>query len=112
MQIKHLEKGFHYTDKELLIVARKLGKLATYCTRIKDESSLIRVDAERRNTEKKRDQVKVAITVDLPGKILRAESRRLDVVEAIDRCVDKLQPQLARYKELKMMKSKKDRKLR
>ena len=98
MQIKHFEKGFHYSDKELLIIARKIGKLADYCNRIKDESSLIRIDAEKRKTEKKRDQFKVAITVELPIKWLRAESRRTDVIEAIDRCTEKLQPQLERYK--------------
>ncbi len=93
----------------MLTIARKIGKLATYCARIKDVSSIIRIDAERRETEKKRDQVKVIISIDLPTKLLRAESRRFDVVEAVDRCIDKLQPQLTRYKELKMMNSKKQR---
>jgi len=102
MNITHLEKGFSYSDRELKKIARKLGKLATYCKRVKDESSYIRVESERRDTEKKNDQIKAAITVDLPGRILRAESRRPDPVEAVDRCVEKLEPQIKRYKERKV----------
>lgn len=100
MNIQHFEKGFHYNDKELLIVARKVGKLATYCKKIKDESSLIRIDAENRKTEKKRDAMKVSVTITLPKKVLRAESRKPDAVEGIDRCVEKLTGQLKKYKEL------------
>jgi len=80
--------------------------LATYCKRIKDESSIIRVDTERRSTKKDRDSLKMTITIDLPNKKLRAESRRLSVLEAIDRCMEKLEPQVKKYKE----KSQKDRK--
>jgi ribosomal subunit interface protein len=100
MNILHYEKNFQYTDETLLLLARKIGKLATYCKRLKDESSFIRVDAEYRNTKKERDQIKVTITVELPNKILRAESRRPDVVEAVDRCTEKLEPQLEKYKEV------------
>jgi len=100
MRIQHFEKDVHYNDKELLLLARKIGKLATYCKRLKDEASFIRVEAERRTTQKDRDAVKVMITVELPGKVLRAESRRAGVMDAIDRCIEKLAPQLKRYKEL------------
>ena len=106
MNIQHFEKGFHYNDKELLTVARKLGKLATYCKRVKDEGSYIRVDAEHRNTEKKRDAMKVSVTVKLPKKVLRAESRRPDVSEALDRCVEKLTGQMKKYKELHQQKGR------
>lgn len=99
MNIQHFEKGLSYSDQELLLLARKIGKLATYCKKLKDEASFIRVEAERRPTKKNRDQVKVMITVDLPGKTLRAESRRNKVIEAIDRAMEKLEPQLKRYKE-------------
>ncbi len=109
MNIQHFEKGFHYTPRELVIVARKLGKIATYCKRVKDASSSIRVDAERRGTKKQNDQIKVMITVELPKKVLRAESRRLDVVEAIDRCIEKLEPQVKRYKEINTARSKERR---
>lgn len=102
MNIQHFENGLHYTDTELLFIARKLGKLATYCRRIKDEASFIRVEAERRDTKKDRDQVKVMITVQLPGKVLRAESRRQQVTDAVDRAAEKLEPQLKKYKETKL----------
>jgi ribosomal subunit interface protein len=100
MNVQHFEKGFQYTDEQLLLIARKVGKLATYCRRIKDEASIIRVESDRRPTKKLRDQAKVMITVELPRKVLRAESRRPDPIEAVDRCIEKLEPQVKRYKEL------------
>ena len=100
MNIQHFEKNLHYTDTELLMVAKKLGKLATYCRSVKDESSIIRIEAERRPTEKRQDQVKVMINVDLPHKQMRAESRRASVLDAVERCVEKLEPQLKKYKDM------------
>jgi ribosomal subunit interface protein len=99
MNVQHFEKGLHYNDRDLLLLARKIGKLATYCKRVKDEASLIRVEAERRPTKKDRDQVKVMITVDLPGKQLHAESRRKTPIDALDRCIEKMEPQIKRYKD-------------
>ena len=99
MNIQHFEKGIVYNDQELLILAKKIGKLATYCKKLKDEDSAIRIEAERRPTKKNRDQVKVTVTVELPGKVLRAESRRNHVIEAVDRAMEKLEPQIKRYKE-------------
>ncbi len=101
MNIQHHEKNFQYTDREFMQIARKLGKLATYCKRVKDEGSFIRIDSERRSTKKERDQIKVAISVELPEKSLRAESRKWDVLEAVDRCIEKLEPQVKKYKELR-----------
>lgn len=112
MNIQHFEKGFHYTDKQLLEVARKIGKMATYCQKVKDESSYIRVDAEHRKTEKKRDAMKVSITVKLPKKVLRAESRRPEVIEGVDRCLEKLTGQLKKYKELHQKKGRVQKMLR
>lgn len=106
MNIQHIEKGFHYTDRQLITIAKKLGKMATYCEKVKDESSYIRIDAEYRKTEKKRDAIKVCITVKLPQKVLRAESRRPEVIEAVDRCIEKLKGQLKKYKELHQKKGR------
>lgn len=100
MNVQHFEKGFHYTDRQMLTIVRKIGKLATFCRSVKDEGSYIRLEAERRDTKKDRDQVKVTVTVQLPKKILIAESRRSDVIEAVDRCTEKLEPQLKKYKDL------------
>jgi len=100
MNVQHFEKGLHYNDRELLVLARKIGKLATFCKRLKNAESLIRVEAEHQPTKKVRDQVKVTITVDLPRKQFRAESRRPNAIEAVDRCTEKLEPQLKRYNEM------------
>ena len=99
MNIQHFEKGLHYSADELLNLARKLGKLATFCKKVKDEDSFIRVEAERRPTKKRRDEVKATVTVSLPRMSLRSESRRPQVIEAVDRCIEKLEVQLKRYKE-------------
>jgi ribosomal subunit interface protein len=98
MNVQHFEKGIVYTDKQLMMIARKIGKLATYCRKVKDEASAIRVEAERRDTKKERDQIKVMINVLLPHKMLRAESLKNDPLEALDRCIEKLEPQIEKYK--------------
>jgi len=100
MNVQHLEKGVFLSDRDLQVLARKIGRLATYCHRLKDESSLIRVESERRPTKKERDQVRVMITVTLPKKQLRAESRRGSPLDGVDRCIEKLEPQIKKYKEL------------
>ena len=99
MHIEHFEKGLRYSDRELLLLARKLGKLATYCKTLKNEASVIRVEADRRPTKKKQDEVTVTVTVELPRARLQATSRKQDVVEAVDRATEKIEPQLVRYKE-------------
>lgn len=99
MHVEHYEKGLRYSDRELLMLARKLGKLATYCKTLKDASSVIRVEAQRSPTKKRRDEVMVAITVELPKARLQAVSRKAEVIEAVDRAVEKMEPQLLRYKD-------------
>ena|SRR3989338_3775657 len=99
MHIEHFEKDLRYSDRELLVFARKIGKLATYCKYIKNDDSCIRVEAEKRDTKKNEDSIKVMITVELPKTILRAESRRKTVIDALDRCIEKIEPQVKRYKE-------------
>ncbi len=113
MHIEHFEKGVRYTDHDFLILARKIGKLATYCERLKNDDSRIRVEAVNRTTKKKEDHIKVLISIYLPQKTLHAESRHPTVIEALDRCVEKLEPQIKRYKELCAPKNrrKKGRKL-
>lgn len=106
MNIQHFEKGLHYSDKELLVVAKKLGKMATYCRRLKDEASMIRVEAEKRETKKAQDGVKVMITVELPKKMMRSESRKENIMEAFDRAIEKLEPQLIKYKEMRTRKQR------
>ncbi len=100
MHVEHFEKGVRYNDQDLILLAKKLGKLATYCRFLKDEGSKIRVEAERRDTKKDRDQVKVMVTVHLPKEILRAESRKYTPLEALDSCIDKLEEQVKKYKEM------------
>jgi len=110
MRLEHYEKGIQYTADDLLLVARKMGKLATYCSRLKDEASAIRVEAEKRETKKASDEIKVMINIELPGKMFRAESRKSTLREAIDRASEKLEPQLLKYKEMRTGKARGRRK--
>lgn len=100
MRIVHYEKGYTYADRERLLLAKKIGRLARYCERIKDEGSLITVETHCRDTKKQRDSVKVAIMIRLPEKSLRAESRRPRALDAADRCTEKLESQIEKYKEM------------
>ena len=98
MRIAHYEKGYFYTTRELLLLAKKVGRLARYCQKIKDEASLITVETVSRDTKKRQDSVKVMIMVTLPRKTLRAESRRPQALDAIDRCIEKLESPIEKYK--------------
>lgn len=100
MHIEHFEKGIRYNEDELLLLAKKIGRLATYCRFLKDESSSIRVEAQRRDTKKERDRVKVVITVSLPRKVYRVDSRKVQVLDAVDSCIEKLEEQLKTYKDM------------
>jgi ribosome-associated translation inhibitor RaiA len=82
------------------MIARKLGKLATYCRRLKDEGSSIRMESEARDTKKQRDHIKVMVNVVLPRKTFRVESRKATIIEALDSCIEKLEPQVKRYNEM------------
>lgn len=100
MRIVHYGKGYQYTDRERLLLAKKIGRLARYCERIKDEGSLITVETISRDTKKQWDSVKVVIMITLPHKTLRAESRRPEALDAVDRCTEKLESQVEKYKEM------------
>jgi ribosomal subunit interface protein len=109
MNIQHFEKGFTLNDTDLILFAKKIGKLATYCRKLKDEGSFIRVETEQRDTKKSQDSVKVMVTVHLPKKDLRVESRKNNALDALDSCIEKLEPQVKRYKEMTTGKGRKKR---
>ncbi len=100
MHVEHFEKNVRYNDGELILLAKKIGKLATYCRFLKDEGSSIRVEAEKRDTKKDRDQVKVMVTVRLPKKKFYVESRKYMPLEALDSCIEKLEGQIIKYKDM------------
>jgi ribosome-associated translation inhibitor RaiA len=112
MHVEHIEKGVRYSTDDLLLLAKKLGKLATYCRFVKDEGSVIRVEAEQRDTKKSRDQVKVSVSVYLPHKTLRAESRKFKALDAVDSCIEKLEEQVKWYKEMHSGRAKAHRSAR
>ena len=52
MHVEHFEKASATAIRTLILLAKKIGKLATHCKRLKDEGSSIRVEAEREDTKK------------------------------------------------------------
>ena len=100
INVTHLEKGYSYTEKERMMVAKKVGRLSRYSAKMQDESSEIRVETVSRDTKKERDSVKVMITVTLPKKVLRAESRKSKALDAVDSCCEKLESQIEKYKAM------------
>ena len=71
-----------------------------------DEGSIIKVETISRATKKRRDSVKVMVMITLPHKTLRAESRRMKALSAIDRCCEKLESQIEKYKEMHASREK------
>ena len=106
MKIQHFGKGISFNDAEATLLGRKIQKLVRYCNTVKDEGSILRLDTERRTTEKARDQVKVMLTVQLPRKTMRAESRRARILDALDRAIEKITPQIKKYKEMQTGKER------
>ena len=106
MHVEHSERGVRYSSEELILLAKKIGRLATYCRYIKDDGSVIRVEADQRDTKKSRDAVKVSVSIFLPHKTLRAESRKSHALDAVDSCVEKLEGQVKKYKEMHSGKEK------
>ena len=100
MRVEHFEKGISYSADDLILLAKKIGRLATYCRFLKDESSSIRVEATRRDTKKDGDQIKVMISVRLPKENFFVDSRKNNVLDAVDSCIEKLEDQVKRYKEM------------
>ncbi|HLC76024.1 MAG TPA: HPF/RaiA family ribosome-associated protein [Candidatus Peribacterales bacterium] len=112
INVTHLEKGYSYTEKERMMVAKKVGRLSRYSAKMQDESSEIRVETVSRDTKKERDSVKVMITVTLPKKVLRAESRKSKALDAVDSCCEKLESQIEKYKDAHGSPTKVTRKAR
>ncbi len=99
MNIQHHEVGFKLTDEERMHMAEKLGHLAHYCKYMMDESTKIFVSSELRDTEKAKDRMKVSITIEFHDHTERADSRREMLLASFDRCIEKLEPQVKRYKD-------------
>ncbi len=112
MKIVHYEQGIAYSAWERKMIAKKVGRLTRYCKRITDEGSIITVESRRRDTKKERDSVKVTIMITLPHRTLRAESRRPLALDAVDRCVEKLEGQVEEYKERHVLRQRRHLSLR
>lgn len=75
-------------------IEKKLGKLDRYLPDI-DE---IRVELSKEHTKNSQHSQVCQVTVHVKGSILRAEERAGDMRDAVDRVVDKMYRQIARYK--------------
>lgn len=94
MQFRIHGKNMQVTDWMESYVEKKLGKLDRYLPII-DET---RVELSVESTRNASDRQICQVTVHSKGTILRAEERSADMRDSIDRVVDKMHRQIARYK--------------
>ena len=94
MQLRIQGKNMQVTDWMQSYVEKKLGKLDRYLPNIEET----RVDLSVEKTKSANDSQVCQVTVHVKGAILRAEERAGDMRDAIDRVVDKMYKQIARYK--------------
>jgi putative sigma-54 modulation protein len=94
MQLRIHGKNMQVTDWMESYVEKKLGKLDRYLPNI-DET---RVELTVEPTRNAGDSQICQVTIHTKGSILRAEVRSSDMRDSIDRVVDKMYRQVARYK--------------
>ncbi len=99
MLLSIITKNYYLTVETNELLSKKIMRLTRYCERLKDESSTITVRIEGRDTKKRSDSVKVEVQIALPHKVLRAESRKNNVLDGLDSCLEKLEEQTKEYKE-------------
>jgi len=97
MQINFHQKSFHLSDSQKDYISAKIEQLSKYKI-MQDESVLARVDVEHQEHLSTDRKIVMAVTVQIPGETLRAESDCIAVEEGIDLIEEKLRHQLEKYK--------------
>ena len=92
-------KGMQLTDEEREYIETKMEKITQLAKRMKDESSVIRVEIHHDKTKSKEDEITCIITITIPKDTLRSEVQASIVTEAVDKAKKMLIPQIEKYKE-------------
>ena len=100
MQINFHQKGLRLSDRQQDYITAKLESLSIYKV-IEDPSVSARVDVEHREHIASDKKHFVAVTINVPHDVLRAETDCLTVEEGIDLLEAKLRAQLEKYKTVR-----------
>lgn len=83
-------------------IEEKIGSLAKFLTRFDAEGAVgARVEVGRTTRHHHKGLVfRAEVNIDVPGKVLRAETEDSDIRAAIDKAKDKLKREAEKYKEM------------
>lgn len=108
MQIKILAKQVEVTPSLKEYIEKKIGTISRFLSRFeKDGEKIVFIEIARTTRHHKQGEVYYAeATLELPGKILRAEYEHADPRAAIDQIKDVLKLEIKKYKDLKVFKGR------
>lgn len=84
--------------EQLQLIEAKVSHLADLAERIKDESSEIRVDLSHHQSRAAEDAYECHLTLFVPHAKMRAESRAESLENVVDQVIEKMKPQIEKYK--------------
>jgi ribosomal subunit interface protein len=97
MQINFHQKAIHLSDNQKDYISAKIEQLSKYKI-MEDPSVLVRVDVEFQQHLSSDKKILMAVTVNIPQDVLRAETDCIAVEEGIDLIEEKLRHQLEKHK--------------
>lgn len=97
MQVNFHQKSIHLSDAQKDYITEKVEMLQKFKV-MEDPSVVAKVDVEYFENASSDKKIQMAVTVNIPGTILRAEEAALTVESGIDLIEEKLRHQLERYK--------------
>lgn len=98
MQIKIHNKHMQLSSEQMELIEAKVAHLTDLADRIKDESSEIRVDLSHEQSRAAEDAYECHLTLFVPHATLRAESRAESLENVVDQVIEKMKPQIEKYK--------------
>lgn len=98
MQIKIHTKQLELRPHQKALVEEKISHLTHLADRIQDEASLIQVDLAHEAVKAIQDAYECVLNFFIPHATLRAEARAESLESAIDKAMEKIRPQIERYK--------------
>jgi putative sigma-54 modulation protein len=106
MQLKIKTEHLNLSDEQKGSVELKVTKLVHLADRLDDESTEFKVELKHEKTRQSNDAYVSQITIFAPHTVIRSESRKDTLDNAVDDSIEKLKRQIERYKS-KMHRSDK-----
>jgi len=99
MEIKIHTQGLDLSEAQNEVIEKKITHLAELGGRLKDEATEVRVEFAYQEVKAKEDAYLCQVTFYPPHATIRAEARGEKVEDALDEVIDKIRPQIERYKD-------------